>query len=322
MAQYENNDKNASDAYTARQLSGGDQYDPNATMGGGVPTQVHSNAAGDVQARELAENDIAREARRKIMAILEEDESPQYGSRPQRGKPSQHNTGTVRRKSPGALSLDELAEGERWQQQLAVDEKVARDMGRKSPGALSLDDLMEGMDNSNGIGMADSGMTSDDLAAMGGGLNDIMNTTAVDLMHSGYNGDDNEAAQLAESMAGRPQQPADSSWDWVTVKGVATLASGNKVTVWMVENTSNGMEMKKPFRVQAPAERIASLLNVAGNVNDPRIKQIHEDYDRYVGLTKQFRNAKKLYESGNRDAGKTGTRIAAELRGIKQRLGI
>ena len=263
--------KNASDeGYQVRQLSGTDQYGDQeldsswrAKMPGGG-----GGMAGDVQARELAENDVAREARRKIMEILEEDDPPAHA-------PQQPARGTVRRRNPG----------------------------------LSMEDLMEGL-------------SPDDMATLGGGLNDAMNTTAVDLMQAGYLGEGDEASELAESMAGRPQAPAEPSWDWVAVKGEATLGSGKKVPVWLVENTSNGMSMQKPFRVQAPAERIAALLNVSGNVNDPRIRQIHEDYDLYVKLSRQLRKAKQLFESGDQDAKKTGQRVAAQLRGVKQRLGI
>jgi hypothetical protein len=133
-------------------------------------------------------------------------------------------------------------------------------------------------------------------------------------------GTDNEAALMAESMGG--QSMAEPNWDWKAVKSMATLRGGKKVPVWMVENSASGMQINKPFRIQAPAERIVSLLNVTGNVNDPRVKQIYEDYDKYVDLTKRYRKCKQLYESGNKNAVQSGQRIAAELRGVKQRLGI
>jgi len=280
----DNKGRSVSDAgYEVRQLDGGDQYDANLTMGG-RPTSVSSNADSSVEAREMAANEEAREARRKIIAILEEDDGP-----PLRSRSQQAPQGHVRRKNPVGLSLDDLSEG--------LD--------------MHIPNLA-----------ADHGMDANDMAALAGGLNDAMNSTAVDLMQQGYTGEDNEAAQMVESMAGRPQVPAEPTWDWVAAKGMATLRSGKKVPVWTVENKASGMGMNKPFRIQSPAERIAALLNIAGNVNDPRIKQIHEDYDTYVGLTKQLRQAKKLYESGDQGAGRTGQKIAAQLRGIKQRLGI
>jgi hypothetical protein len=263
----EDNGKSASEmGYEVRQLTGGDQFDSNSTMGG-VPHNPNSRADGDVQARELAENDVAREARRKIIAIMEEDEPPRHAPN--------SATGRVRPKNPG----------------------------------MNLNDLMEGL-------------TAEDLTTLGGGLNDVANSAAVDLFQSGYMGDDNEAAQLAESMAGRPKAPAEPTWDWRSTKAAATLRNGKTVPVWTVENVSNGMSMNKPFRVQAPAERIASLLNVTGNVNDPRIQQIHEQYDQYVSLSRQYRKAKQLHESGDQNAGKSEQRIVVQLRGIKQQLGI
>jgi hypothetical protein len=165
-------------------------------------------------------------------------------------------------------------------------------------------------------------MDADELAAIGGGINDATNAAALDLFHAGYMQDDNEAAQMVESMAGRPNAPAEPSWDWVTVKAVATLQNKKRVPVWMVENRVSGMKMDKPFRIQGPAEKIASILNITGNANDPRIQQLKEDYDHYVQLTKQVRKCKRLAESGDQNARRTGTRVVAELRGVKQRLGI
>ena len=278
----DNRGRSAQDTgYGVKQLEGSEGYDPNATLGG-VPQAMSGAADAGVQAREMAENEVVRDARRKIMEILAEDEPPA------RAPQQQPTTGRVRRKNPG----------------------------------LSLEELSEGLEPTGGVGMADVGLTAEELAAIGGGLNHAVNGVGVDLLHEGYQGSDNEAAQMAESMAGRPQVPAEPTWDWVSVKGVATLRSGKKVPVWTVENKTTGMGMQKPFRVQAPAERIASVLNVTGNVNDPRIKQIHEDYDLYVSLSRQLREAKKLYESGDQDAKRTGTRVASQLRGVKQRLGL
>lgn len=254
MPQYENNGKSASEVYEVKQLEGGEDIPLDSSWRSKGPSvSANSDLAGDVQARELAENEVAREARRKIMEILEEDESPQQRQ--------QAATGHVRRKNA----------------------------------QLTMDDLM-------------------------GGLDDVVNNVGMDLFQEGYMGGENEAAQMAESMAGRSQ--AEPTWDWKAVKGVATLRGGKQVPVWMVENTSTGMQINKPFRIQSPAERIASLLNVTGNANDPRVRQIQEDYDKYVELTKQYRECKKLYESGNKKAAQKGQRVASELRGVKQRLGI
>jgi hypothetical protein len=264
-----NTSENAGDqGYAVKQLPGSDSMETAPELDAGWRTKQPGGSgelAGDVQARELAENDVAREARRKIIEILNEDEPP---ARVQHQAP----TGQLRKKNPG----------------------------------LSMEDLMD----------------ADELAAIGGGINDAANTAALDLFHSGYMQDDNEAAQLAESMAGRPNAPAEATWDWVTIKAVATLQNKKRVPVWMVENRVSGMKMEKPFRVQGPAEKIASILNITGNANDPRIGQLKEDYDRYVTLTKQARKCKQLVESGDQNARKTGTRVVAELRGVKQRLGI
>ena len=264
-----NTSENAGDqGYAVKQLPGGTNLDGAPELDAQWRTKNPGSSgeiAGDVQARELAANDIAREARRKIIAIMEEDEPPAHVRQPA-------PTGHLRPKNPG----------------------------------LSMEDLMD----------------ADELAAIGGGINDAANAAALDLFHAGYMQDDNEAAQMVESMAGRPKAPAEASWDWVTVKAVATLQNKKRVPVWMIENRVSGMKMDKPFRIQGPAEKIASILNITGNANDPRIRQLKEDYDHYVQLTKQVRKCKRLAESGDQNARKTGTRVVAELRGVKQRLGI
>ena len=256
MAKYEDNGNSASDNYDVKQLPGGSNPDAAPALRGNHGVQ--STADGMVQAREFAEDEKIKEIHRKISAIMEEDEPPRHA-------PQGHNTGHVRRKNPGGLTLN-------------------------------------------------------DLAAVGGGLNDAVSGVGMDLFHEGYKGGNNEAAQMAESMAGRPQ--AEPAWDWKAVKSMATLRGGKKVPVWMVENTITGMQINKPFRIQAPAERIVSVLNVTGNANDPRVRQITEDYDEYVSLSKQLRKAKQLHESGNPDGRKTGERVVMKLRGVKQRLGI
>ncbi len=255
MAQFEDNGNSASDVYTAK-TQAGDDTPLDQSWRNNVPSMRGGDIAGDVQARELAENESAREARRKIIAILEEDDAPEIS-------PQQHQ-GRIRRKNPE--------------------------------------------------------LTMEDLGGIAGGLNDTINSVGMDIFQEGMMGGDNEAAQMAESLGGRSQ--AEPSWDWQAIKSVATLRGGNQVPVWMVENTSTGMQINKPFRIQAPAERIVSLLNVTGNANDPRVKQIQEDYDQYVHLTKQYRECKKLYESGNKNVANKGQQIAAKLRGVKQRLGI
>ena len=258
MPQYDNNGASASDNYEMNEQVGTANPDAAPPLVA-APINPSSNADGEVQAREFAEDEKIKDIYRKISAIMEEDEAPEV---------AQHqgqNTGHVRRKN--------------------------------------------------------NALTMDDLAGIGGGLHDAVSNVGMDLFHEGHAGSDNEAAQLAESMAGQPMN-TEPNWDWKAVKSAATLGSGKKVPVWMVENTSTGMQINKPFRIQGPAERIVSLLNVTGNANDPRVRQVQEDYDQYVTLTKQLRKCKQLYESGNKKAGQNGQLVASKLRGVKQRLGL
>jgi hypothetical protein len=258
MPQYDNNGKLASEAYELNEQMGTANPDAAPPLVA-APINPSSNADGEVQAREFAEDEKIKDIHRRICEIMDEDEAPQQATRQQ-----QQNTGHVRRKN--------------------------------------------------------NSLTMDDLAGIGGGLHDAVQNVGMDLFHEGYAGSDNEAAQLAESMGG--QSMAEPTWDWKAVKSAATLRDGKKVPVWMVENTSTGMQINKPFRIQGPAERIVSLLNVTGNANDPRVRQIQEDYDQYVSLTKDLRKCKQLYESGNKKAGQHGQQVAGKLREVKQRLGL
>lgn len=65
-----------------------------------------SDLGMDVQAREMAENRVAREARQKIDAILAEDETPQRRRMPQ--QPQQYR---MKRTQGGGLGLEDLMEG-------------------------------------------------------------------------------------------------------------------------------------------------------------------------------------------------------------------
>ena len=106
MPQYENNGNSASDVYEAKQLDGGDSMDGAKELDASWRNKtisMNSELSGDVQARELAENDVAREARRKIMAILEEDEPPQHNP---------NATDRVRRKN-AQLTMDDLMDAYR-----------------------------------------------------------------------------------------------------------------------------------------------------------------------------------------------------------------
>lgn len=219
------------------------------------------------------------------------------------------------------INPNQHADGEVQAREFAEDEKI-KDIHRKICEIMEEDEAPQRAPQGQHTGHVrrkNSALTMDDLTGLGGGLHDAVSNVGMELFHEGFAGGDNEAAQLAESMAG---QPMESNWDWKAVKSAATLRDGKKVPVWMVENTSTGMQINKPFRIQAPAERIVSLLNVTGNANDPRVRGIQEDYDQYVVLMKQLRKCKQLYESGNQKAGQNGRRVAAKLREVKQRLGI
>lgn len=253
--------------YTVRQHQAAQDQDLNA-MPTGTP-KLYGDLGGEVQEREFRENEKLKDARRRIMEILEEDDGEQPMQQQQRRQPQM--TGRVRRKN-----------------------------------ALGLDDLMEGL-------------SDDDLSKMGYGIDQASNRAAVDLFQAGYMEDYDEASMMAESNAGRPQQRSE---DWTTKKAQARLRNQKTVPVWFVVNEATGMKINKPFRIQPPAERIATVLNITGNVNDPRVRQIQEDYDTHVSLMKQIRKARQLAESGDPRYKSQVRKLMTELEGVNVRLGI
>jgi hypothetical protein len=75
--------------------------------------------------------------------------------------------------------------------------------------------------------------------------------------------------------------------------------SGKTIPIWQVIDEASGIQLPKKFRMQAPAERVATVLNQTGNVNDPRIPRISESHDRYIRVLREMRNARKMLKEGN-----------------------
>ena len=214
---------------------------------GSIARKSGMDVVTDVQARELETDRVAVEARRKIEAILAED-NPNPNS-------LQHQyemTGTI---SGGnnSSTFDELAATVPWE--------------------------------------------SNPFQTFTGGMEETVRTVATDLVHQGYQGQANEASLLAESMAGAPRQQTGS---WHTSKKAAKMkGSGKTIPIWQVIDEASGITLPKKFRMQAPAERVATVLNQTGNVNDPRIPRISESHDRYIRVLREMRNARKMLKEGN-----------------------
>lgn len=215
-----------------------------------------SDVVTDVQARELEASRIAVEARRKIDAILAEDNNP-YNLQQQ-----YEMTGTISRPNHNT-TFDELAATVPWE------------------------------DNPF---QAYTGDQRQD-ASFAGGMHETVREVATDLVHQGYRGDPNEASLYAESYSGTPRQPVGGSWR--TDKKIAKLKStGKTIPIWQVLDEKSGIEIPKKFRMQSPAERVATILNQSGNVNDPRISRVIESHDRYVRILREMRQVRKLISEG------------------------
>jgi hypothetical protein len=179
---------------------------------------------------------------------------------------------------------------------------------QQAAGGISMADLMEGLGTS-------------DLAAIAAGAEDMAQNVAVDVVQRGYRGDGDEASLLAESMG---RQPAQSTGAWGLSKMGAKLKGTDKIVpVWKVVDEATKMELPTPYRIQAPAERIVTILNTNnGAVNDPRIARINEAYKTHVYLMKNIRNFQKQINEGQVEYKDKVMELREELEAVNVILGI
>lgn len=174
-------------------------------------------------------------------------------------------------------------------------------------GGLSLDDLSDGI-------------SRDDMARAMGGMADAAGNVARDLVNNGMQQDTpSESTMMAESYS---SEPRDSGGSWSVEKMRAKLKSGKHVPVWKVIDESTGMEIPNAFRIQEPAQRIASIINKTGNVNDPRIKGILEAYKKHVQLMKNARQLKAAITEGRSDLKPKLRQVYDALEEVNWKLGI
>ena len=153
-------------------------------------------------------------------------------------------------------------------------------------GGLSMNDLSDGI-------------SREDMARAMGGMEDAAGNVARDLVNDGMQqSTPNESAMMAESYG---NEPRNTNGAWGVEKMRAKLKNGKHVPVWKVIDESTGMEIPNAFRIQEPAQRIASIINKTGNVNDPRIKGIMEAYKQHIQLMKQVRQLKHAITEGRGD---------------------
>lgn len=172
-------------------------------------------------------------------------------------------------------------------------------------GGLSMDDLMEGL-------------TQEDLQAFGSGFEQFAGEVAGNMYTQGY-GEPDEATMMMEEMHSAPRSTGGS---WTVEKASAKLKSGAQIPVWLVSDSVTGMEIKKPFRIQEAAQRIASILNQSGNVNDPRMRAVMEAYDKHIELMKQIRTVKKQIQEGQTNKKGRLLALREQLEQVNYKLGI
>lgn len=174
-----------------------------------------------------------------------------------------------------------------------------------------------------GISMADlmEGLGTNDLAAIAAGAEDMAQNVAVDMVQRGYRGDGDEASLLAESMG---RQPAQSTGAWGLNKMGAKLKGTDKVVpIWKVVDETTKMELPTPYRIQAPAERIVTILNTNnGAINDPRVARINEAYKTHLHLMKNIRSCQKRVNEGQAEYKDKVMELREELEVVNVILGI
>lgn len=167
-----------------------------------------------------------------------------------------------------------------------VSPKQQQQPARRGGGGLSMNDLSDGI-------------SREDMARAMGGMEDAAGNVARDLVNDGMQqSTPNESAMMAESYG---NEPRNTNGAWGVEKMRAKLKNGKHVPVWKVIDESTGMEIPNAFRIQEPAQRIASIINKTGNVNDPRIKGIMEAYKQHIQLMKQVRQLKHAITEGRGD---------------------
>ena len=180
----------------------------------------------------------------------------------------------------------------------------------ESSDILDMNDLVSGLDPRKVRGI------------MGNGIQNLAGQVATDLVQQGMTSRiPNEATMMSESHS---MQPRTTGGDWGVEKMFARLRSGKQVPVWKVTNEATGMGIERPFRIQEPAQRVASILNQTGNVNDQRIVSVMEAYDTHIELMKQMRGLKRQLKESTRK-GPIKQRIAEirdELEEVNYKLGI
>jgi len=283
MADYENKGRSASDA--GLQVKQQD-IPPDAALDQSWKHRGGSSHAVDLDnSAELSEDEKMREAHRKIKAIME----------------SGIDEGDL------GMSPTQAASMKRKRMMLEQQRQANQNMARQQAG-VGMEDLMDGL-------------SQDDIARAMGGMADAAGHVATDLLHNSHQQNiPDEATMMAESYGANPRNTGGT---WKVEKFGAKIKGSNKVIpVWKVLDESTGMEIPKPFRVQEPAERIATIINQTGNVNDGRIKGIIEAYDSHVQLMKKARTLRQAIKEGRQELRPKLQEVLGDLETVNFKLGI
>lgn len=162
------------------------------------------------------------------------------------------------------------------------------------------------------------GLSQEDIARVG--MDITTDNAARDIVQRAYTENPDEATMMAESY-GRQPQPTDGTWK-VKKMGARIKGTERVVPVWKVLDETTQMSIPTIFRIQEPAQRIATILNQSGNVNDPRIGGILKAYDKHVSLMKEVRRTRKLIKEGRNEFSDKLERLLVDLEQVNWKLGI
>lgn len=175
-------------------------------------------------------------------------------------------------------------------------------------GGMTMDELLE-------LGMSDGGQVAQDAAIVRRQMGAMSGMQPQ--MGAPY-GQQSLMEQQPQSFYNQtPPQYNQSMGDgWRVVQNQARLKSGKSITVYMVEDALTGMNTGTKYRLPQVAEKIARVLNVTQNVDDPRVQMVESTYKEHVALMRELRNAKK---AGNPNR---VSMIESKLQSVNTKLGL
>lgn len=125
---------------------------------------------------------------------------------------------------------------------------------------------------------------------------------------------------LSEDMT--PARPEKPKGRWMIEHMVVTTKQGKRIPVWKLVESNLKMQIPHPFRLEAAAQRVLSVLNRTGNPSDPRVNALIEAELKHINLLKQIRMTRESIKEGNTRMKPKLQQLLVEFDQINSKLGI